>query len=278
MEKGRGRSGLFLISRQRLYNKNMPPLLNSALLVTLGLLPSLLWLSYYLRKDCHPEPKTLLTKTFLLGIIISPAAIVFQLGFVQLGNFFPSPIFSQDSASFFAWAAFVEELIKYFVVVLLVLRNPAFDEPVDAMIYMLTAALGFAAIENILVMFKIIPDGANAALGVCALRSMGATLLHALSSALLGYFLAMSWFFQAHRKKLVVMGITMATLFHLSFNVFLSAFQNRLTGLIYSTSLLLIMAFLISILFDKIRERHKQSSAGAVLTVQPMKRELNFIK
>jgi len=59
MEKGRGRSGLFLISRQRLYNKNMPPLLNSALLVTLGLLPSLLWLSYYLRKDCHPEPKTL---------------------------------------------------------------------------------------------------------------------------------------------------------------------------------------------------------------------------
>lgn len=254
----------------------MSPLLNSAILVALGLLPSLLWLSYYLRKDCHPEPKTTLTKTFLMGIIISPIAILLQLGFVQLGQIFPTDIFSQNSASFFMWAALAEEVIKYSAVALIVLRDPAFDEPVDAMVYMITAALGFAAIENILVMFRIIPDGANAALSIWALRATGATLLHALSSALLGYFLAMSWFFQDHRKKLVVVGITIATLFHMTFNIFLSVFENRLTGLIYSTSLLIIMAFLISILFDKIRERHKQSSAGAVLTVA--KRELNFVK
>ncbi|KKS24983.1 MAG: hypothetical protein A2736_00670 [Candidatus Yanofskybacteria bacterium RIFCSPHIGHO2_01_FULL_41_27] len=256
----------------------MSPILNSAVLVSLGLLPSLLWLSYYLRKDCHPEPKTILTKTFLMGIIISPIAILLQLGFVQLGQIFQSDIFSQNSASFFLWAAFAEEIIKYSAVALIVLRDPAFDEPIDAMIYMITAALGFAAIENILVMFRIIPDGANAALSIWALRATGATLLHALSSALLGYFLAMSWFFQDHKKKLVVIGITMASLFHMSFNVFLSVFENRLTGLIYSTSLLIIMAFLISILFDKIRERHKQTSAGAVLTATPIKRELNFIK
>lgn len=256
----------------------MPSLLNSALLVTLGLLPSLLWLSYYLRKDCHPEPKTILTKTFLMGIIISPIAILLQLGFVQLGQIFPTDIFSQNSVSFFMWAAFAEEVIKYSAVALIVLRDPAFDEPVDAMVYMITAALGFAAIENILVMFRIIPDGANAALSIWALRATGATLLHALSSALLGYFLAMSWFFQDHRKKLVVVGITIATLFHMTFNIFLSVFENRLTGLIYSTSLLIIMAFLISILFDKIRERHKQSSANAVLTSATVRREINFVK
>lgn len=256
----------------------MSPLLNSAVLVALGLIPSLLWLSYYLRKDCHPEPKTILAKTFLMGIIISPIAILLQLGFVQLGHIFSANIFSQNSSSFFMWAAFAEEIIKYAAVALIVLRDPAFDEPVDAMIYMITAALGFAAIENILVMFRIIPDGANAALSIWALRAAGATILHALSSALLGYFLAMSWFFQDHRKKLVMVGITIATLFHMTFNVFLSVFENRLTGLIYSTSLLIIMAFLISILFDKIRERHKQSSANAVLTLATTRREINFIR
>lgn len=256
----------------------MPPILNSALLVALGLLPSILWLTYYLRKDCHPEPKTLLTKTFLMGIIVSPIAILLQLGFVQLGLIFSTNIFSQNSSSFFMWAALVEEVIKYSAVALIVLRDPAFDEPVDAMIYMITAALGFAAIENILVMFRIIPDGANAALSIWALRSTGATLLHALSSALLGYFLAMSWFFQEHRKKLVFIGIVIATLFHMTFNVFLSVFENRLTGLLYSTSLLIIMAFLISILFDKIRDRHKQSSANTLFTLAMTKKKINFVK
>lgn len=248
----------------------------------MGLLPSLFWLAYYLRKDCHPEPKTLLTKTFLMGIIVSPLAILLQLGFVQLGQIFSTAIFSQSSSSFFMWAALVEEIIKYSAVALIVLRDPAFDEPVDAMVYMITAALGFAAIENILVMFRIIPDGANAALSIWALRSTGATILHALSSALLGYFLAMSWFFQDHKKKLVIVGISMATLFHTTFNIFLSVFENRLTGLLYSTSLLVIMAFLISILFDKIRERHDSTGdrISLTLTASPnfLKKQINLLK
>lgn len=260
----------------------MPPILNSGLWVMMGLLPSLLWLTYYLRKDCHPEPKTMLAKTFLMGIIISPIAILLQLGFVQLGQIFSTNIFSQNSSSFFMWAALVEEVIKYSAVALIVLRDPAFDEPVDAMVYMITAALGFAAIENILVMFRIIPDGTNAALSIWALRSTGATLLHALSSALLGYFLAMSWFFQDHRKKLVFIGIIIATLFHMTFNVFLSVFENRLTGLLYSTSLLIIMAFLISILFDKIRDRHSKTQAGASLVLSTpqdfVKKQINLLR
>ena len=36
-------------------------------------------------------------------------------------------------------------------------RNPVFDEPEDAMIYMIVVALGFAAVENILVMNSFAP-------------------------------------------------------------------------------------------------------------------------
>ncbi|OGN00719.1 MAG: hypothetical protein A2651_02980, partial [Candidatus Yanofskybacteria bacterium RIFCSPHIGHO2_01_FULL_42_12] len=163
---------------------------NSAFLVALGLAPSLVWLSFYLRRDCHPEPKYLLTKAFLMGIIVSPLAILLQLGFSELKNVFDYTIFNQGSPSFFLWSSLVEEFLKFFAVFLVVMRNPEFDEPMDGMIYMISAALGFAAIENMLVMFTLMPDGAGTALSTLALRFVGATLLHALSSGLIGYFLA----------------------------------------------------------------------------------------
>jgi len=233
----------------------------ASILVGVGLVPSVFWLIFYLRKDCHPEPKHLITRTFLMGVIISPIAILLQLGFlkINIGGFQGT----EDTASFFLWAAFVEEMIKFYAIKLVILNDPEFDEPVDAMIYMVTAGLGFAAIENILVMFRVIPDGATAALGVWSLRFMGAILLHALSSAILGYFLAISWFYQHHRKKLIFIGLFMATLFHFSFNTFLSTFNNQIVGLMYSTSLLIIMAFLVAILFDKVRERHEANQQSA---------------
>ncbi|MBI4158300.1 MAG: PrsW family intramembrane metalloprotease [Candidatus Yanofskybacteria bacterium] len=227
-------------------------------LVALGLAPSLIWLSFYLRKDCHPEPKSLLTKAFLMGIIISPLAILLQLGFSELKHTFDLEIFSQGTPAFFLWSSFVEEFLKFFAVYLLIIRNPEFDEPIDAMIYMITAALGFAAIENVLVMFGLISGGVGTALNTLALRFIGATLLHALASGLMGYFLAMSWFFREHKKKLIVFGLAIATLFHTAFNMLISLAQesaNPVVGLIYTTFLLIILAFLVSILFDKIKER-----------------------
>ena len=236
----------------------MSVVFNSAFVVAFGLAPSLVWLSFYLRRDCHPEPKYLLTKAFLMGIIVSPLAILLQLGFSELKNVFDYTIFNQGSPSFFLWSSLVEEFLKFFAVFLVVMRNPEFDEPMDGMIYMISAALGFAAIENMLVMFTLMPDGAGTALSTLALRFVGATLLHALSSGLIGYFLAMSWFFQEHKKKLIVFGLIMATFFHAVFNMLIAFAQesnNPTIGLVYTTFLLIILAFLVSILFDKIKER-----------------------
>lgn len=250
----------------------------NVVLITMGLIPSLVWLYFYSRKDCHPEPKNLLAQTFLMGIIISPLAIILQFSFAQLVSLITgtSQTLTQGSSYFFLWAAVVEEVIKFYAVRLLIMKSPDFDEPVDAMIYMITAGLGFAAMENILVMFRIFPDGAQATLATWALRFTGATLLHALSSGLLGYFLAMSWFFRDHKKKLIFIGLIMATIFHFTFNTFLSAFENRLTGLVYSTSLLIVMAFLVSILFDKIKERHTRTTTGLAITISA--KTINLLK
>src|SRR3989344_858416 len=241
----------------------MPSLTHSALLILLGFVRSLIWLNFYFREDCHPEPKSLLTKVFLMGIITSPLAILLQLllvkceGISSLKSFcLPFGFLEPNSVEFFMWSAFVEELIKFYVLSLVILNNPEFDEPVDAMIYMMAAALGFAAIENTLIVFQTTPDGVAVTINTLILRFIGATLLHALSSGLLGYFFAVSWFFQHHRKKLIITGLLLATLFHFTFNIVIFVFEGQITALLYTTPLFLVMAFLISILFDRLKDRH----------------------
>lgn len=231
------------------------PLNVALLLVGMGLLPSLVWLVFFIKKDIHPEPKYLVTRTFLMGIILAPLAVGLQWIFVGLGTKFSPGIFSFQSPHFFLWAAFVEEMTKFLAVKFIVLNNPEFDEPVDAMIYMITASLGFAAIENILILFKAIPDGLQGTLQLWALRSVGATLLHALAGAMVGYFLSLSWFYNEHRQKLVAIGVILAGIFHFVFNVLIFSFQEDFHGVVFSLFLLAIFAGLVQILFAKVKDR-----------------------
>jgi len=226
------------------------------LLVLLGILPSLIWLVWWLKKDAHPEPKSMITKTLLLGVIFSPLAIIFQLLFAQN---IPG---ASEGPVFFLWAAFVEELVKYGAVAVLAMRSPEMDEPVDAMIYMLTAALGFAAMENILIINRVFADGVAATVGVWGLRFAGATLLHVLASALFGYFIALGWFWPRRRHMLFGIGLALATLVHWVFNLFISS-PHESASLGFSTALLIALAFLVSVLFDKIKTR--QENAPAVM-------------
>jgi RsiW-degrading membrane proteinase PrsW (M82 family) len=208
-----------------------------------------------------------------MGIIISPIAIIFQFAYCNL--FGPQCLSSAPPPNYIFWAAAIEEFVKFYCVMLIAIRSPEFDEPVDGMVYMISAALGFAAIENILFLFKVIPDGnlfdatgrqLLVAFQTIALRSFGATLLHALSSAIVGYFLAMAWFFENHRKKLIIVGLVIGTMFHFAFNLFLS-YEIAVQGLLISLILLGFMGLLVSILFYKAKERHAKIKAMNVSAI-----------
>lgn len=219
-----------------------------------GFLPSLLWLHFYLRKDLHPEPKRRLIEVFALGMLLAPLAGVAQWLFVYFGSSLAPGADVANSSVFFFWAAFSEEVVKLLAVYYLVIHIPEFDEPVDAMIYLITGALGFAAVENMLVIYENIPNVISLTVRILALRTLGATLLHALSSGLVGYFLALSWFHEPHRRKLLWFGVGCATVFHFSFNVLLLHF-SALEGIISSSIILLAMLILLSILFTKVQSR-----------------------
>src|SRR3989339_1046418 len=130
----------------------------------LAVLPSLIWLFFYLKEDLHPEPKYWLFTIFVLGVALAPLVIFLEMAGNLWGN----------GALIFIIAPLVEETAKYGVVHLALNKNPVLDEPVDGMIYVIAAALGFAAIENALAIFSFVPFGApnylNAAFNFVSLR------------------------------------------------------------------------------------------------------------
>ena len=221
----------------------------------MGFAPSLIWLGFYIKKDFHPEPRYLISKTFFMGIIMAPLAVIAQWVFREIALGLKPDFDIQSSVMFFLWAAFIEEAVKFLVISFVVLHNSEFDEPLDAMIYMISAAMGFAAVENILVLFQAISNGTEAAIQIWLLRFVGATLLHAVASATVGYFLALSWFYNHHSGKLITIGLGVATIMHLIFNVILLSSNGKPEGFVYSTIFLIFMAGIVASLFAKLKKR-----------------------
>jgi len=150
-----------------------------------GVTPSLLWLSFWLFEDrCQPEPKKYIFLTFILGM-----AFVWPV--LKVEEYFAA--YAVGTMVLFLWAA-TEEVGKFIAGLLGGILWPVFDEPLDAVIYMTTAALGFAAMENSLFLFGSLQQGAIHGIITGDLRFIGATLLHTLSSATIGIALAYSYY------------------------------------------------------------------------------------
>ena len=195
-----------------------------------GVLPSAIWLLFYLRKDRHPESKRMILKIFLYGMIAALPVILIELGFLEMLSRVTLSLspFIVSILYWFLGVAFIEEFVKYLVVRGKVVKHSAFDEPVDLMLYMMIAALGFAALENILYLLPLTPAEV---FPTSILRFFGATFLHALCSGTLGFFLALSFYQIKHRGKLLLLGIVLAVVLHGAFNFYIIETEGTISFL-----------------------------------------------
>ena len=224
-----------------------------------GLLPALLWLWFWLREDSNPEPRRVLLLTFVAGMMVAMVALFLEQGanalITKWLDFLPKWLFLP--ILLFVWAA-IEEILKYIAARRAALRLPSFDEPVDALIYLITAALGFAALENILFLLKVFGGhGMLAGLITGNLRFLGATLLHVVSSAIVGASVAFSFF---HKEKLirnVLGGLLFATILHTLFNFFIiNGGDTNLFKILIPLWLAVVILFFI---FEKIKGLKKNN-------------------
>jgi RsiW-degrading membrane proteinase PrsW (M82 family) len=182
--------------------------------IFIGILPALIWLAFFLRKDVHPEPPSKVLEIFLLGMLVTiPTFILEKGGWIIFSKFLIINLFLDLFYLFFA--AFVEEIMKFLVVKENVLKSSELDEPTDVILYMIISALGFAAAENIFQILKI--KTLKLALILAIFRFWGAIFLHALVSGFIGYFLALS-FYEKKNKKILPLAFLGATTLHWIFN------------------------------------------------------------
>ena len=126
----------------------MPELISIGAAAAGGLLPALAWLWFWRREDsAHPEPRFLIAASFVGGILAVIIAI--------FGEKFIADTVNDQNMRYTLWAA-LEEIIKFGTVITIALNTKYYDEPIDAMIYMVVAALGFAAIENVFAIFSAV--------------------------------------------------------------------------------------------------------------------------
>lgn len=226
--------------------------LNFSIAILGGVLPAIFWLWFWLREDRKkPEPTGLIVRTFVAGMAVVPLALPLQKLALELFT---------GASLITAWVI-IEETLKYTVALLVILWHKAVDEPIDYIIYMITIALGFAALENALFIWNPLVSGdLSGSIITGNFRFLGATLLHVLASGSIGVFLAMA-FYKHDIVKLMAgtVGLFIAVVLHVLFNLFImDANGEAILSVLLIVWLLVILLFVV---FEKVKQlelRHQK--------------------
>lgn len=219
--------------------------MNLAYALLAGIIPALIWLWFWLREDnLHPEPRSLIAGSFLAGMVVVVVAIVCEK--------YVADTVLDIRYRYIAWAI-IEEVVKFMAVAIIALRSRHLDEPIDALIYCVTVALGFAALENALFIFSPLESGdVTRSIITGNMRFIGATLVHVVSSASIGFMIGISFYKNSLIKALsLVFGVILASGLHAAFN--LSIMNETVTNTLKVFGWVWLAVVILMILFEEVK-------------------------
>ena len=211
-----------------------------------GILPALVWLAFWLHEDYkHPEPRGLILKTFLYGMVAVALVLPCQK---VVDSFLPGT----TTTAILLWVI-LEEVFKFSAAYLGGLKSVEDNEPIDPIIYMITAALGFVALENTLFIFgPLIGKDIVGSVITGNLRFIGASLLHVVSSGMVGVAFALSFYKpMAIRRMFVTLALVSAIAFHTGFNLSIIYWGD--IGVMFAFTLVWIGVISLLALFEKVK-------------------------
>jgi len=155
-------------------------------LLLMTILPSILIILFFVNSDKFKEPTKEIIKIFFLGILITIPAYILN---TYIGDFlYKNTEVSEGLISSFLTAAPVEEGLKLSVLYYFVYKMKEFNEPLDGIVYGVTASLGFATLENIYYVYLLADDFEITSMALAVIRSFSAVPAHAVFGIFMGYF------------------------------------------------------------------------------------------
>lgn len=219
-----------------------------------GMIPALFWLWFWMHeKHKHHEPRRLILKVFLCGMAAVFISYICQRGVteylhLQAGDLAGADFDAVSDKHYLLTLIYViiEEMTKFGAAYVIAFRTRAFNEPIDAFIYLMTAAVGFAAMENTLFLIQPLLAGQTLDTIVTGyMRFIGASVLHVASSGVLSIFIGLSFCKKPFIREIHVwLGLIVAVAIHWIFNVLLVTTDGSSTFLVFS-SIWVVTIFLI---------------------------------
>jgi len=221
------------------------------ILISVALAPVILLLIYVYRRDKYEkEPKKLLAKVFIFGIIS-----VIPVYFIEtaLTNYWHTkyalPSMQLNTAAYdaFVVAAFTEEFFKILVFFIFIQKNKNFNEKFDGIIYAVFISMGFAATENLMYVL-----GSGFSTGI--MRAFTAVPAHAIFAVTSGYFLALAKFKPSGKLIYLILALAVPVLLHGIYDFILLAKNDIL--------LLFFIPYVIFILIIALKGMKRHSDAS----------------
>lgn len=174
-----------------------------------AIIPAILIMYYVYKRDKFPQDPRVVTITFVLGFsIILPLNILIPIT-EEIGKIYHHTPNGEFFYRSFIRASFLEETLKFLIIIFYCLRLNEFNKPLDAIIYGVAASLGFALFENWEYVIGALNNSYSDAVIVAVVRAFSALILHAIAGIMMGFFI-MDAIFDSEHKKL---NLTLAILF-----------------------------------------------------------------
>ena len=176
-----------------------------------AMLPTLALLIFFMYSDKFVEPKKNVLSTFILGIfIIAPLQVFHYATVMILGE---SIDYNPFFRAFFK-AAFLEELFKFCVLYFFCTKFTAFNEPMDGIVYGITASLGFAFWENLEYIYIYDDKNIKDALQTSWVRAFTAVPSHAFDGVIMGFFIGKHYFRKNKSNINLVLAMLIPVILH----------------------------------------------------------------
>jgi RsiW-degrading membrane proteinase PrsW (M82 family) len=227
-----------------------PKILSLAILS--GAIPAIFWLWFWLREENSddPEPIGLIIISFILGGLLVFIAVwleKYSLNFIK-----------DKTVQTIVWVI-IEELLKFAGIAVIIFGNSNVNRPIDYPMYFIATALGFAAFENFLYLLNpFSASGTIVGMLTGNLRFLGSTLLHAMSSAMIGSALGLSFYLKQYRFVYLLGGIMCAIILHSVFNFFIMKGSGE--NFLSVFGFLWVVTIINILIFEKLKRMSKHLS------------------